>query len=135
MSLFEWMAESHNPGPQGSLGLEGASRRPPRGDVVPRFVFALAILGAAGFFLFVTGLAVAYPALTLGLVAAYLVISYFARPEPDTSNLGWFGGWMDNPFRFSDDVNRTLLFLKIVLLPGRFVSESVVDFVCLFRSR
>ena len=59
----------------------------------------------------------------------YLFAAYFMHPEADETNLGWFGGMMNNPFRFSDNINRFLLFLKVFLLPGRFISEAFVDMV------
>ena len=52
----------------------------------------------------------------------------------DMNNLGWAGGLFNKPFRISEDVNRFLLFLKIVLLPGRFVAESCVDVIVLIRN-
>lgn len=65
----------------------------------------------------------------------YCVIAFFVRPEPDTSNMGWLGGLIDNPFRISDDMNRTILFFKIALLPGLFIAESTQQFVGLFLSK
>jgi hypothetical protein len=70
---------------------------------------------------------------TLGLII-YSSISYFFRPEPDMNNLGYFGGLINRPFDYSDDWNRFLLWLKIILLPGVIISESIVDFFNLFRS-
>ena len=57
----------------------------------------------------------------------YLAIAAAYRPEPDTSDLGWLGGLVDNPFRFSDNINRFLLFLLIVLWPGRLVADALAD--------
>ena len=70
-------------------------------------------------------------AIAAGLTLLYLVIAYLVHPQPDTSNIGWLGGLMDHPFRYSDDINRFLIFLVIALWPGRFVSESLVDVVLL----
>ena len=46
-------------------------------------------------------------------------------------NIGWLGGLMDHPFRYSDDINRGLLGLKLILMPGRLIAESVVDMAIL----
>jgi hypothetical protein len=62
----------------------------------------------------------------IGGAAAYLIVSYMVQPHSDTDDLGWCGGLMDNPFSFSDDVNRGLLVLGLLLLPGRIVSELLV---------
>lgn len=53
--------------------------------------------------------------------AVYLLLSYFIHPCPATRNMGWMGGVMDNPFRFSDDVNRFLLFFQAFLFPGKIM--------------
>ncbi len=66
--------------------------------------------------------------LLFGITRAYLLIAYFVLPEPDYGNMGWFGGLMDNPFRISDDLNRFLFFLRVLLIPGRFMARSIVNF-------
>jgi hypothetical protein len=48
-------------------------------------------------------------------------------------NLGWLGGLMDDPLHYSDDISRFLLFLLIVLWPGRFLASALVDLVRLIR--
>ena len=58
----------------------------------------------------------------------YLMIAFFLRPRPNLDNVGWLGGLVDHPFRFSDDLNRGLGCLFVVLLPGRYVAESIVQF-------
>ena len=69
--------------------------------------------------------------ISLTFFAAYLVFAYFARPEPDIFNVGLMGGLVDHPFRFSDDFNRFLMACKVMLMPGRFISEAFVDFFLL----
>ena len=63
---------------------------------------------------------------TIGLFI-YTVISYFIRPKPDMNNLGYFGGLINRPFDHTDDWNRFLLNMKILLLPGVIISEAIVD--------
>jgi len=67
----------------------------------------------------------------LGIAAVatliYLAIAYHVHPQPDMENIGWLGGLLDHPFRYSDDINRFLVFLVILLWPGRFIAESFVD--------
>lgn len=60
-------------------------------------------------------------------LAVYLVMAYFFVPRPNTADLGLLGGLVDHPLKYTDDVNRALLFLKIVLAPGRFIIRSLVD--------
>jgi len=129
-SLFEWLGESFNPGPVGSVNV-GRPRRGgwARGVVLARGVIAVVLLGVvAGFLLAATGGPdVRNAAIIAGVTMAYVVMGFFAHPRPDMSNLGWLGGLANNPFRLSDDMNRGLLFFSVALLPGRFVAESIVD--------
>ena len=132
MSLFEWLGESFNPGSVGSVDVGGQNRSDrSRAMVIVSFLLATALLGGWVYLV----LAVFEVRSAAGLVAigvatlVYLGLGYFVHPKADTSNLGWLGGTMDHPFRYSDDLNRGLLGLMIVLLPGRFVSEGVVDMV------
>jgi len=60
--------------------------------------------------------------LTYGLVmVTYLLAAATVQPDYDRTELGWFGGLMDNPFSLEDDHNRYGLFLDLALLPGRVV--------------
>jgi hypothetical protein len=62
-----------------------------------------------------------------GILLIYIGLAFFIRPEPDTENLGWGGGLIDDPFHYSDDLNRWLVLLYCVLGPGRFAAETVLD--------
>ena len=136
MSLFEWLGESMNPGPIGSVDTGPTDRRDrSRAMVIVCFLLASAAL-AGWVYLILAVFEVRSPEGQIGCGVAtllYLMLGYFVHPKPDPSNLGWLGGLMDHPFRYSDDINRFLLSLMIVLLPGRFVSEAVVDMVGLMR--
>ena len=132
VSLFEWLGESANPGPVGSVDVGGQDRsKRSRAVVIVCFLFAVAAL-AGWVYLVLAVFEVRSVGGLVGIGVAtllYLVLGYFVHPKADTSNLGWLGGTMDHPFRYSDDLNRALLGIMIVLLPGRFVSEGVVDMV------
>lgn len=60
------------------------------------------------------------------LVGIYVALGYYVRPEPDMTDLGWFGGLLNDPFRYRDNINRQLLFFQIVLLPGRLLAEGMI---------
>jgi hypothetical protein len=132
MSLFEWLGESFNPGPVGSVDFGGRSRgNRPRVWVLVCFGLAVMLLGL--WIYFVLGVWEVWSAAGLVRIALgtvlYLLLGYIAHPKPDHSNIGWMGGMFDNPFRYSDDINRFLIFMTALFLPGRFVSESLVDMV------
>lgn len=66
-------------------------------------------------------------------MTAYLFFSATVNPSYDTSNMGWFGGMMDNPFTWEDNANRWGLTLSIAFLPGKAVAWSVAGLVAQFR--
>jgi hypothetical protein len=61
------------------------------------------------------------------IMIVYTVIAFVLRPEPNTDNLGWAGGMMNDPFQSSDNVNRFLWRLSCCLGPGRFTAETMLD--------
>ncbi|MEE9603126.1 MAG: hypothetical protein V3V75_07465 [Thermoguttaceae bacterium] len=74
-------------------------------------------------------------ALVIGGTLVYVALAYLINPQPDIENLGWAGGLIDHPWRYSDDINRTLLTAQCFLGPGRFIAESLLDVRELFKER
>lgn len=64
--------------------------------------------------------------LKLGGLSLYVWVSYRVSAKPNYANLGWWGGLLDNPFRSSDNVNRWLLYLQWLLVPGKLMAYSFV---------
>ena len=64
---------------------------------------------------------------TIGILLLYIGIAFFFRPEPNTDNMGWFGGFGNDPFQYSDNINRFLFNLHMLLGPGRFAAETMLD--------
>lgn len=126
--MFEWIGEAINPGPVGDF--EG---RPPgvvRHRIVS-FVMGLigwTLLGVWIFFLWKWTGAKHVQWFAGGLIATffYLLAGYFIMPRPNFDNIGWFG-LFDNPFRYSDDLNRMLLSIRILLMPGRLWAMAMVN--------
>jgi hypothetical protein len=117
MSLFEIIGEWIAPAPAGSLGLHPRARQLPStamvmGRAAVSIVSLAALLVYLGLPNGMTGVAVC-----LG----YVFLATVLRPEPDLSNVGWFGGLVDHPFRITDDINRFLIFLLLAFWPGRIV--------------
>ena len=134
MSLFEWFGESYNPGDMGGIRVEsGGGSDQSRGLILLCFVIAVALIAGGAFAIFHFGGNLwKQKMLLIGSgFAVCLLLAYFLRPEPDLDNIGWLGGLIDHPFRYSDDINRILLFLQIALLPGRFIAQSIVNFFVL----
>ena len=137
MSLRDWLAEPFR-GPVGELHVGQRLREDPsRGEALAYGATAVALL------------ALVYAAISAGrgggqgehlaafvvVAVIYLALGYSVHPDPDMSNLGWLGGLVNDPIHYTDNVNRQLLTLLLILLPGRFLSESLVDMVGLVWTR
>ena len=62
-----------------------------------------------------------------GVWAVVLVIARYVEFCPDTDDLGWFGGLIDDPFSWSDDWNRSLLWWRLLFTPPKFVVNTFFD--------
>lgn len=142
MSWLEWLGESLDPRSWGSVTFgppdDGDDEDGPSvPGVIIRFAISTGLLVTVYYLLFAYALPLTGKgfAITSAVLLVYLLISYFVHPEPDTDNLGWFGGVMDDPFHYSDDISRFLLVLLIVLYPGRFIAGSLACFLRLLLAR
>ena len=123
MGLFEWFFERKNPGPKGDA--EWGIQPNPVGEMASWLKILYFFFGGGFwvfyFFLFTKGddgMDAFYLLLWGGI---YLALCLFVHPRPKHNNLGWAGGLIDNPFRWSDDVNRFLLFFDAFLIPGKLM--------------
>lgn len=106
----------------------------------PAWLVLLKILGVAA--MVGVGFAIALPTLKaeapklpqwqaiVAIAAAmifYTAIAYFIRPEANGDNMGWFGGGSNDPTQYSDNINRMLWKAHMVLGPGRFTAETLLD--------
>jgi len=137
MSLFEIWCEQYdrNPKPVGNIDVNTEHIAQRSGWVV----LMKALLASA-----VVGLMAAMATYTIplegwnlvasvsGSILIYVGLAFFVVPRPNADNLGWMGGMMDDPFRFSDDRNRWLLNMAILLAPGQFVAGTVLDVAAMF---
>lgn len=139
MGLFEWFGESYNPGPIGGIGgaeQDDDEHQELRGFVLFKFSLSLIIVAVVYYLIFTKLCLLNYKNFMMVnvLVALYLVFAYLVRPNPNFSNVGLLGGLIDHPFRYSDDINRFLLFLMVILYPGKFIVLSIVKGIILFRN-
>lgn len=63
----------------------------------------------------------------LAVWAVLFLIARFATFNPDMNDLGWCGGLINRPFSYSDDANRTLLFLKVIFALPKFILSTAAD--------
>jgi hypothetical protein len=66
-------------------------------------------------------------AITSAVMIVYTAVAYFIRPEANGDNMGWFGGSTNDPTQYSDNINRLLWKAHMVLGPGRFTAETLLD--------
>ena len=138
MSLFEWLFESPNPRPDESMGPQTSrtKNQPP----ILIILYLLLAISALGIPFYLANFPTNWQqnwGLYLGIWSGeiiYLILGFFVQPEPDTEDMGWFGGLINNPFRITDNFNRFLLFLKLLLLPGRLVAQAIMNFINLIAN-
>jgi hypothetical protein len=132
MGLFEWFGEVRNPQPRGSIEKGGGFPEPPYNNVAWIWgVIATSLVLLLYYKTVFQGIDVFnWPDRLLGflLVSGYLWISYWVLVKPNYENVGWLGGLIDHPFRIPDDYNRFLIFLRLLLFPGKFLSQGMVVF-------
>jgi len=138
MSLFEWFCERQNLGAIGRLELvrRGFPSRS-NGMITLRFVISFTCIVYVYFSLFTSVSSITLENFIIPsiLLLFYCLLGFFIRPKPDTSNMGWAGGLINNPFRITDNWNRKLMFFKIVLMPGAFIVESFIQFIQLLLTK
>lgn len=133
MSLLEWLFESRDPGPVGDVQYgqpepDEDEEPPKRGWVWAMTIAGLVLLGVClyGVLHDWTNLSSFQLVWRLILLTLYVFVGFYVTIRPDYSNMGWLGGAIDNPFRFSDDANRTLAVLQVLLLPGKLMAYGLI---------
>lgn len=133
MSFIEWLLEPANPGPVSKL--ETNSHEPDNDDKPPRkwliwlaVVIGWLVLGVAFYWVFQDLFHEETKSILvkLGNLALYILTGHFVTAKPNYTNVGWLGGVIDNPFRISDDYNRWLVFIEVILLPGKLMAYSLI---------
>lgn len=130
MGLFEWIGESMNPKPIGSIEKETNGPKPP-------YKFGgWAWGGIAILITLYIYYKVVFEEITSQnwqdripffiVISLYLFASFWISVKPNYQNVGWLGGLINHPFRISDNFNRSLIFLQIILLPGKLISQGIV---------
>ena len=71
----------------------------------------------------------------IGVWMVLLLIAQYVEFGPDTDDLGWFGGRINDPFSWSDDCNRFLLLCKVFFMIPEFVANTFSDTLEAARKR
>ena len=134
MSLFEILFERRNPGNVGHVEkTDPFESEVSKGVLIAETIFTLAFIGIILAAMLSNTTSIEGFVSISFLVVMYLVLAYNVNPQPDYENMGMFGGIFDNPFRYSDDINRFLLGLKVVLLPGRIATTTIAHWIYIIR--
>lgn len=54
-----------------------------------------------------------------------LICATFDPLEIDWNDMGWFGGLMNNPFSYTDNMNRKRLVLLLMMIPGKIIVATL----------
>lgn len=137
MGFFEWLGDAIKPGPVGHIEVNTKGGDDGRWHPKAKWlVWLLTLLGVGFLGVLIYWIATSADVLnTIIASVVYLVIARFFTPIPDDSNMGWAGGLINNPFRFSDNANRLLAILALLLIPGKIIIYSVQTIINSIRSR
>ena len=131
MGIFEIIGELISPGPIGGMDFKDNSYEVRQKCIPIRFVISLIIIGVIEYlFVFQHEYLNLFSQLLKVNVFLfiYLLIAFIIRINPDYDNLGWVPFLINNPFRFSDNINRLLVILNVLFMPGKYISNSIVGF-------
>ena len=129
MGLLEFIGESISPGKMGSIDVTKGRKEKRIGILIVKTILSIGIVVVLYHLILGKSVHVKELLLFIAAIAVYSSAGYFISPKPDYSNIGWFGGVFDNPFKISDDINRALIFIMIILMPGRLISTTVVSWI------
>lgn len=131
MGIFEIIGELISPGPVGKMDFKDREYEIRQKLIPVRFIISLIIIGVIEyFFVFQKEYFNDFNQLLRvnAFLIIYLLVASFIRIKPDYDNLGWVPFLINNPFRFSDNINRLLVVLEILFMPGKYISKSIVGF-------
>jgi hypothetical protein len=135
MGLFERFIEGKNIKPIGEIKERAM---PEKGEQIDWFIL---IFGQVFFWVIMYFMIeyclkqedqIAYFVSILPLFFTYCWVGSSLDIKPRYDNMG-FGGFLDNPFRYSDDMNRGLFFFKAILSPAMLMGLSWVQLVRLVK--
>ena len=136
MGIFEIIGELFNPGQIGEIDFSDNRKIYGKKFINIRVAISLIILG------FVEYLFLNQPEhyndygyiLRVNIIMLiYLLISSKINVRPNSQNLGWVPFKIDNPFRFSDDINRFLVVFKILFMPENIYYKALVISINTFQ--
>ncbi|MBN7772304.1 hypothetical protein [Clostridium aminobutyricum] len=129
MGLIEFIGELINPGEIGTIEKTKRGKGERLDTLIVKTIVSIVIVTVIYYLVFGISFHFKEFITFVSVMAVYSAAGYFISPKPDYSNVGWLGGIFDNPFRFSDDINRMLIFVMVILMPGRLISTTVLSWI------
>jgi len=133
MGLIEFIGESMKPGKIGTVDTDKGKKEKRIGILIVKTILSIAIVAVLYYLIFGISFYLKESLIFAVVITVYSIMGYYILPKPDYSNVGWFGGVFDNPFKISDDVNRMMIFVMLILMPGRLISTTAVSWIDLFK--
>lgn len=134
MSIFEYLFERKNLGKVGTIEKNNqAIKKVSIPILILKLVIATFMIYGLFYITVLNNLTWINTIIFTAILFIYCLIGFKVIPQPDTSNVGLLGGLIDHPFRYSDDINRFLILLSILLYPGRFIATTLIQFIMLFK--
>ena len=125
-----------HPGPIGGIDFKDKKSEVRQKFIPIRFIISLIIIGIVEYlFIFQKDYHDDFSHILIvnALFVFYLLIASVIRIKQDYDNLGWVPFLINNPFRFSDNINRFLVILNLFFLPGKYILRSIAGFYCYCR--
>lgn len=131
MGIFEIIGELINPGPIGKMDFNEKGCEIRQRFILIRFIISLIIIGTIenkivsqmdSFNDFV------YFLRSNMILIIYFLLAAKIRIKPEFENLGWLPFIINNPFKYSDNVNRVLVILNILFMPGKYITTSIIGY-------
>lgn len=133
MGLWEFIGEAIRPGKVGTFTIKKGKEEKRIGRLIVKTILSTAMVALLYYLIFGISFHLKGGLEFAAALLLYSAVGYFILPEPEYSNVGWFGGFMNNPFKLSDNANRFLVFLVIILMPGRLISTTIVSWIDIRR--
>ncbi|GAB6109470.1 hypothetical protein [Fusibacter bizertensis] len=135
MGLLELLGESINPGSVGSIEKNKEIKLKKNLPIlIFKSMISIGVVVGLYALIFHGRLSIVGTLLYIGAMFIYCLVGFIYIPKPDYSNIGWLGGLINHPFRYSDNLNRMLIFLLVLLYPGRFISTTLMTWVWILKS-
>ena len=133
MRLIEFIGELIKPGEIGTVDITKREKEKSIDMLIVKTIISIAIVIVIYYLNFRISFHIKEFILFVAIMAVYSAAGYFILLKPDYSNVGLFRGILNNPFRISDNVNRMLVIIMVILIPGRLISTTVLSWIDLFK--